>query len=277
MVLYRTGIPALQMVLSDFCMRPTDNAVLVCPRNVEEIAYFYGTCNGTNPLYEPLSSAVDATTALGVTVTVLTQPNGSCPGNEYLLATYPSIANMLSNISYIEEATQCPPLQEEWANIFNEAFCDKTFIAIYTLFTTLSALLVALFALMITSSLISQYFDDYWETGNLVTQHGATMVNDSLLDSVEQLQPDGSVTLSSATLETKEPPIRYSEHMEAPPQGQWTAVISHPSSPVSSESSDVNSNNTLLEASRLADSSCFRITESDGDDRISAGSVHDDI
>jgi hypothetical protein len=204
----------IQMILSDFCMAPTDNAISLSEASVEDMAYYYGTCNGTNPLYEPISSSVDAVTALAATVTTLTEEGGACEDNPYLLATYPSIANMFGNISFIEQASDCPPIQNEWANLYNESFCHSYFIAMYAMFWTLSCLLVCHFLLMITSSLISQYFDEYWETGDIIGGMDPTALNENLLESANQLQPDGSLTLSSAVMDSSghNMQIRYSNY-----------------------------------------------------------------
>ena len=200
-----------QMVLSDFCMAPTDNAISISPNDVRDISTYYGTCNGTNPLYDPISSAFVAVNSLSVTVNTLTEPGGNCEGNEYLLSTYPYITNMYNNISFIEDSTDCPPLQHQWANIFNDGFCDHTIIALYVLFVTVCSVMVTLYALMVISSMISQYFDDYWETGNIVTQHGAAMIDANILDDVSQLQTDGSVKISSVSLDSSTPTVIYSD------------------------------------------------------------------
>lgn len=170
---------------------------------MKDIAYYYGTCNGTNPLYSPLAETAEAVAYLNGFVNNVTAPGGACEGNEYLLSMYPYIEEMQGNLSYIEKATDCPPVQEEWAKIFNDVFCDDYFIAIYVLFMTNSALCVCLYGLMVSSSLISQYFDDYWETGNLV-EGGVDGANLLDVDTLErkQLQPDGSVSMSSASLPT---------------------------------------------------------------------------
>ena len=212
------------MILSDFCMAPTDNAISLSETAVEDMAYYYGTCNGTNPMYAPLSLSVDATTSLAATVTTLTEDGGACEDNPYLLATVPFIVDIFLNVSHIEEASDCSWLQQVWAKLHNETFCNSYFIAIYSLFWTLTCVLVSHFILMITSSLISQYFNQYWHTGDLVDKKGPATLNDNIVHGVEQLQPDGTLTLSAPVMDMTSPieQIHYFDYSHNHSVGQET-------------------------------------------------------
>lgn len=145
-------------------MKPTDNAISVTPDSALDVATYYGTCNGTNPFDESITAAYEAVDDLNASITFLVQPGGQCEGNPYLLACYPSIDDIYSNLTVISDDIQCAPIQDEWATVFNKSVCRDYYAAIYTVWNTLIGILITFFPLMIIASLLYQYFGALWTT-----------------------------------------------------------------------------------------------------------------
>lgn len=144
-------------------MAPTNNAISVSPDSAVDVATYYGTCNGTNPFDESLSSAYDAVNDLNSSITFLVQPGGLCENDPYLLACYPSIDDIYTNLTVISDGIQCQPIQNEWATIFNKSLCRDYYAALYIIFETLVGILVTFFPLLVISSLLYQYFGTLWK------------------------------------------------------------------------------------------------------------------
>ena len=150
--------------MGDFCQAPTDNLISITPDSVVEEATYYGTCNGTNPIEDPVTDAYDAVEALELAINTLTASGGDCEGNTYLLACLPIIEDMYVELDDIEQDMSCDPLQKLWGDIVNDATCHNVYTGLFIL--TLSVILVVIlyFSLLIFSSLIYQYFGELWST-----------------------------------------------------------------------------------------------------------------
>lgn len=144
-------------------MKPTDNALSITPDSALDVATYYGTCNGTNPFDESISSSYAALNDLNTSIAILTRPGGLCEDNPYLLACYGPINDMYANLTIITENIECEPLQNEWGRVFNKAMCHDYFISLYILFNTLIGLIICFFPLLIFSSLLYQYFGTLWK------------------------------------------------------------------------------------------------------------------
>jgi hypothetical protein len=190
-------------VLADFCIAPTDNAISVTPDSALDVATYYGTCNGTNPFDESLTSAYEAVNDLNASITFLVQPGGLCENNPYLLACYPSIDDIYSNLTFISDGIQCQPIQNEWATVFNKSLCRDYYSALYIVFETLIGILITFFPLLIISSLLYQYFGTLWKA-----EEGHTLeipIRDS------EGNPLGTLSgISMAAEETSNSSITYS-------------------------------------------------------------------
>lgn len=183
-------------------MEPTDNALSIAPDSALDVATYYGTCNGTNPFDESISSSYEALYDLNTSITFLVSPGGLCENNPYLLSCYGPINDMFANLTIITENIACDPLQEEWGNVFNEAVCYDYFISLYILFYTLIGLLICFFPLLVISSLLYQYFGALWKTeeGHILE----IPIRDS------EGNPLASLPGVSLTRETREPSSTYS-------------------------------------------------------------------
>ncbi len=99
----------LQMLAADFCQLPTDNALMFTPPDVYDTASYYATCNGTNPVTQPLKQALLAIAIMNASIYDATQPGGACPNNQYLISCYSDINNIYYNLTEIATLAYCPP------------------------------------------------------------------------------------------------------------------------------------------------------------------------
>ena len=169
------------MLMSDFCMEPTNNMLAVVPEDSYDTIAYYATCNGTNPIVEPLGDAYATVLLWNETITTLTEPGGDCEGNPYLIACYEDIDDILGNLTMIAETAACPPIQDEWANIFNDAVCDSGFYGIFFVWASQFTAIAFLFVLMVISSLLFKYFGLHWDrTARDVTITQSEIVNPAM-------------------------------------------------------------------------------------------------
>ena len=115
-------------------MEPTNNALSIAPESALDVATYYGTCNGTNPFEESISSSYTALNDLNRSLTFLVSPGGLCENNPYLLSCYRPIYDMDSNLTVISQNIACEPLQQEWGHVFNDAMCFDYYISLYIFF-----------------------------------------------------------------------------------------------------------------------------------------------
>jgi hypothetical protein len=160
----------VQTVLADFCMAPTDNTLSVTPDSALDVATYYGTCNGTNPFAASLSDAYAAVNALNTSLAVLTGSGGSCEGNPFLLACYPAVDAIYGELASIDGNIACEPIQEQWVNVFNKAICHDYYMGLYIIFYVAAFTLVLLFIVMVTWSLLYQYFGKLWDTDEHIVE-----------------------------------------------------------------------------------------------------------
>jgi hypothetical protein len=185
-------------------MAPTDNAISVAPDSALDVATYYGTCNGTNPFDESLTAAYEAVDDLNASITFLVQPGGLCENNAYLLACYPSIDDIYSNLTAISAGIACEPIQDEWDTVFNKAMCLDYFLALYLLVEIIVGIFLTFLPLLIVSSLLYQYFDSLWNTDE------GHALQTPIRDSEGNPLSSSSAGVSLATAEVLDPAVTYS-------------------------------------------------------------------
>ncbi|CAE7675145.1 unnamed protein product, partial [Symbiodinium microadriaticum] len=182
-------------VLADFCMAPTDNALSITPDSALEVATYYATCNGTNPFASSLSDAYSAVGILNASLTALTESGGPCDGNPYLLACFPTVDDIYSELGTVEGNIHCEGLQQQWVNVFNESACHDYYLGLYILFYTMAGTTLLLFILLVIWSLLYQYFGDLWNANEHIVE---VMSTDSFGDA---LVPGSAVNSETASVD----------------------------------------------------------------------------
>jgi hypothetical protein len=152
-----------QILNADFCMSPTTNAVNLSPSDTQDVIQFYATCEGTNPIEEPLLVTYNYTKRLNSTISQVTGPDGDCPGDPYLIACYEDIDAIFDSLGVVEDTAECPPLKEQFDDIVNEATCDSMFYGILNLWAGQYWTASMLFCLLFSGSVCYTYFDIWFD------------------------------------------------------------------------------------------------------------------
>lgn len=144
-------------------MDPTNNAIMISPEDTQEMISFYATCVGTNPLLESLESAYNYTVLLNGTIYELSEPDGLCPNDSYLLASLEDIDAIVASYKVIASEAECPPIKEQWDNVIDDATCDSMFHGVLDLWAGEYWTATALFLLIIAAKIVYDHFDTWFE------------------------------------------------------------------------------------------------------------------
>ena len=158
-------LPAKQMLVADFCMEPSGNALGLVEDRYYDMAAFYSTCHGTNPLIQPLASAALSLEAMNRTITALYADDAACEGNVYLKDCSRSISYAYSNLTAVEDSAQCQPVASSWDDLFNEAVCDNGYTGVYITWISQGVTTAAVFAAVVAAGLLVPYCSSKWTTG----------------------------------------------------------------------------------------------------------------
>jgi hypothetical protein len=143
-------------------MSPTENTIGLVPDDTKEIVTYYSSCNGTNPLQEPLILALNYTYLMNSTINVLTSSTGSCPGDPNLMACYADTRAIVDSLTAISVSAQCPPVKEQWDDAVNNGACDHVFNGSLWMWSSMFVSGTFLFFLLIVGSIIYKFFDELW-------------------------------------------------------------------------------------------------------------------
>lgn len=161
------GVPwvLVASIGGDLCMAPTANLLKSMPKDsdLRNIASYYATCIGNNTLQHDIDSGTSSLTAMNSSLTMLLTPpyipTQNCPGNHDIQ----SLQGTMNYISYavdgIELDLTCSPIQEIWFAMMNEGFCKNLYTGIFYIWGSQLVTSFFLFLLMVTMSMIYQYFD----------------------------------------------------------------------------------------------------------------------
>jgi len=155
----------VMMLVADFCMDPTDNALGLVETAYFNMTKYYATCEGTNPIAEPLGEALVSLEVINVTVTSLSSEGAPCENNPYLAACSQSIGYAVGNLTELSSSAQCLPVQEQWEDLFDDAICTEGFHGTYYIWVAQLCTLVVLFAAIVVASIAYQYYGSKWQTG----------------------------------------------------------------------------------------------------------------
>mmetsp|Transcript_128658 Transcript_128658/g.251980 ORF Transcript_128658/g.251980 Transcript_128658/m.251980 type:complete len:490 (-) Transcript_128658:340-1809(-) len=119
------------MLLADFCMEPTENLLMIAPDSIYNVTSYYLTCNGENPVDDPLSSAEELVDNAQTAIQVILST--TCPGDQYLIHALNETYTIQSVFNNITALTSCPPTKDEAQQLLNDGLCDDFFKGIYTI------------------------------------------------------------------------------------------------------------------------------------------------
>ena len=143
-------------------MSATDNTIGLVPDDTKEIVTYYSSCNGTNPLQEPLILALNYTYLMNSTINDLTSPTGVCPDDPDLMACYADTRAIVNSLSTISASAECPPVKEQWDDAVNNGACDHVFNGSVWIWSSMYVTGTFLFCLLIVGSIIYKFFDELW-------------------------------------------------------------------------------------------------------------------
>jgi len=151
-------------VFGDFCMAPSENAVMNAPAEIQEKLRFYSTCAAG------LEDVVGDNLRLGkdklgeILSTITTQMLGYCDGSSSTrsrveLDKIDGLSTLLmQNLDKIISAASCVKVQEIWFKIVNDALCTNFYSGIYSLWVSQFVTSFFLFLLIVQASISYHYF-----------------------------------------------------------------------------------------------------------------------
>ena len=107
----------------------------------------YGTCFGSSPFSASLSHSELITDKLSTAISnvLLNSTHPSCRENIFLKSANNSVIFIYSNISKIESAVACDPIQRLWNDLFNVGLCGHFYMGMFWFAITAYVLLFVLF------------------------------------------------------------------------------------------------------------------------------------
>jgi hypothetical protein len=156
---------SLKMMSADYCMEPTSNALGLCEPDYRPVATYYSSCNGTNPLTEPLETALISIQVIDFSISELSKPSGACPLNPYLLHCATMVDYVQGNLTLVAESALCPPVRDEWNNFFHDAVCHDGFQAVFVTWVADYVTIISLYLTLLVGCLSYQYIGTQWRLG----------------------------------------------------------------------------------------------------------------
>ena len=151
------------MLLSDFCMEPIQNTMLVLPvGTTQNITSYYLTCTGVNPTQEYIDSSYAAITSMNDTLNTILASN-SCPlATSELIYVQQNLTVSYNILNDITALSSCPPIQSELSSFLENTTCYQIFVGMYIVWVCQYVISGATFFVLITASIIYHYFGRYW-------------------------------------------------------------------------------------------------------------------
>jgi hypothetical protein len=158
----------VQVLVADFCMAPSSNALGLVEDRYYDIAAFYSSCEGPNPITAPIANAAVSLKLLNASIAMLSAPGGDCEDNAYLLDCSASIEYAYTNLTAVEEIANCAPVEKQWKDVFNDAVCRDGYEGMHITWTTQCVVCALVLVVLVSASLTYPYFTTNWKTGTIV-------------------------------------------------------------------------------------------------------------
>lgn len=150
---------------ADFCMDPTPNAIGLTEEAHRDIATYYSSCNGTNPISEPIESAFVSVELIDLTVTELSRTGGKCAGNPYLIHCSEVVKYANGNLTALLESAICPPVKNDWEDFFHDAVCHDGYQGLFDAWIADYATVFTLYITLLVGCCSYQYIGSQWKIG----------------------------------------------------------------------------------------------------------------
>ena len=152
---------------ADYCMDPTPNALGLCEPEYRPVATYYSSCDGTNPLMEPLEEALVSIEVVDLAMTELSKSDGACPMNPYLIHGTQMVDYAHGNLTLLVESALCPPVKDDWEKFFHKAVCHDGFQALFVTWMADYVTIISLYLMLLVGCLSYQYIGTQWKIGPL--------------------------------------------------------------------------------------------------------------
>jgi hypothetical protein len=130
-------------------MSPTENTIGLVPDDTKEIVTYYSSCNGTNPLQEPLLLAFSYNQQMKDTLDTLTNPSSTfCPNDPELQACYSDVEDIYATLYDISVSASCAPIQEQSSDASDDGVCNYFFNAVLYLWVSQYIGMICIFVLL---------------------------------------------------------------------------------------------------------------------------------
>jgi hypothetical protein len=132
------------MVLSDFCLQPTEFTLdLLSVGSVKAAAQYYLTCTGTSPTYSYIYESDYAVRNLNYYIETLL--NGECIDN-FALSKAGGYMSAISSdhIPVVEDLASCVEYYDEWTTFVETGMCNDIFGGLYIIWISQSVTVILL-------------------------------------------------------------------------------------------------------------------------------------
>lgn len=155
-------------------MSPTSNTLQVMDPTTStfDSISFYLTCNGTNPVTEPLTAAYSAIDSLAAQLDSLEL---ACPGNPYITDMANEVLSIQGTLDSITNATACEPIQAQADNVLQSGLCYNSFIGVFIIWVSQYVTAATLFLLTVVVSITYQNFGQFWDIGQQQKQDAVVL------------------------------------------------------------------------------------------------------
>lgn len=151
------------MGLADFCMDPTGNILAALSNdNVKSVVGYYTSCEGSSPIDEPLTQAMDSIVLVNSSLTYLSGPDSACYGDANVMGMQTNVVTIHSALVDITVHTACSTIQSHLAAVIEDGMCSYSYFGVFLIWIGQFATLFFLFLLTFVVSVLYQYFGDYW-------------------------------------------------------------------------------------------------------------------
>jgi len=145
-------------LFADLCYpNPSQNLARQVTGGTRELLVFYTTCRGEDSVRQNFIKASTAFETIKVQVATL---EGMCPGDSNIGTFTLAVSDMKTQLGIMRDQVSCPALKEVILTFLNDSLCGGIYSGIYSIW--ISQLITSFFLLMliITSSVLYQYFGD---------------------------------------------------------------------------------------------------------------------
>jgi len=183
----------LTSLFADLCYpNPSQNLARQVTGGTRDLLVFYSTCRGEDSVRQNFIKASIAFETIKQQVATL---DGMCPGDSNIAIFTSAVSDMKTQLGIMRDQVSCPALKEVILTFLNESLCGGIYSGIYSIW--ISQLITSFFLLMliITSSVLYQYYGDAHKiaagdhdlggSGELVHAHTVNAADEETIKGIE--------------------------------------------------------------------------------------------